>query len=139
MLGRKGFTLIELLVVIIIVGILAAVAIPMMRGNVMRARASEALAGVGSIRSQMRMELAEHNAYNNDVVVGVVVGNVPGFQAGDLNGRFFSDADYSVTAVGASTFTVTATGAASGGTSGETMTGVTITIDQAGNIVETYP
>jgi len=141
MLNKKGFTLIELLVVIIIVGILASVAVPMMRGNVMRAKASEAIAGLGAIRTQMRMVLAEHGAYNNDppgvAVDEGIAGNVPGFQDGDLDGRYFSDVDYDITALGATTFTVTVTGASTG-TSGDDMSTVQITIDEDGDITEDY-
>ena len=43
--GQAAFTLIELLVVVIIVAILAAVGIPLLSGNIERARASEADAG----------------------------------------------------------------------------------------------
>lgn len=133
---RKGFTLVELLVVIIIVGVLAAVAIPLMTANVNRAKASEALAGLGAIRTQMRLELAEHGVYNTDVVVGNVVGNVPGFTAGDLDGRYFSDADYDITVIGAAAFTAQATGVAAGGTSGDNMAGIVLTIDEDGDITE---
>jgi len=112
--NRKGFTLIELLIVIIIVGILAAVSVPMMMGNLRRARASEAVATLGTIRTAMRLERAEHAAYDDTVVVGDVIGNVPGFIADDLDGRFFTDEAYTITAVGADTFTAQANGNAVG-------------------------
>lgn len=133
MLGKKGFTLVELLVVIIIVGILAAVSIPMMRGNMDRARATEAVAGLGAIRTQLRLVLAETGAYNVNpsggaITAAAVVGNVPGFFAGDLTGTFFIDANYTITAITANTFTVRALGTAA------PVTGLTITIDDAGTI-----
>ena len=51
--GEKGFTLIELLVVVIIVGVLAAVALPNLLGQVGKARETEAKNAVGTLnRSQ---------------------------------------------------------------------------------------
>ena len=47
---RLGFTLLELLVVIIIVGVLASVAMPLLFRNIERARAAEALNVIGLIR-----------------------------------------------------------------------------------------
>ena len=76
-MNRKAFTLIELLVVIIIIGILAAVAVPMMSNMRKRAVVTEEVMGLGAIRTAMRAYYVEHGNY-----LGCFPGAAPGATTG---------------------------------------------------------
>ena len=89
MKARRGFTLIELMVVILIVAILAAVAIPIMRGRIDAAKWSEGKAMMGTIASALRAYVAETNEDIPDMTAVPIVGTELGFVAGDLIGTYF--------------------------------------------------
>jgi prepilin-type N-terminal cleavage/methylation domain-containing protein len=103
---QKGFTLIELMVVILIVGILAAVAIPIMHGRINAAKWSEGKAMAGTIRSSIRAYFAEKGVdYGTATFSGDLTGDFAqfsgplGFASGDLSGKYFADADFRISDV----------------------------------------
>ena len=105
---RKGFTLIELMVVILIVGILAAVAVPMMRGRIDSAKWSEGAATAGTIRTAVRVYAAEHGISQANVdLSGKTVDLVRtelGFAIGDLRGTYFTNPSaFTITSINATT------------------------------------
>ena len=60
---RKGFTLIELLVIVVIIGILAAVALPNLIGQTDKARLTEATATLSGINVGQEAHLYENGGY----------------------------------------------------------------------------
>lgn len=106
MRNRKGFTLVELMVVILIVGILAAVAIPLMQGRIDKAKWSEANATAGTIRTAIRAYAAETSITTAATLVGSNLGvattqSLLGFSATDCEGTYFMPACYVITAISA--------------------------------------
>ena len=110
---EKGFTLIELLVVILIIGILAAIAIPAFLGQRQKAKDSEAKSAVRTAASAAKSYFTDAQTY-----VGMTNTNLrtiePSLNQGAASGTGFTvtvtDADTALVRVASSTgntFTIT--------------------------------
>jgi prepilin-type N-terminal cleavage/methylation domain-containing protein len=114
-LSQKGFTMIELLVVLLIIGILAAVAAPLFLSNSDRAKASEAVAALGAIRSAERTYKAQTGSYTVD---GALYVTGASSEVGSLIGviiespKYFANTAYAVDVGGSFSATVPAGSAA---------------------------
>ena len=104
MLKYKGFTLVELLLVITVVGILAAVALPIFRSRIDSAKWSEANAAAGTIRTAVRAYFAEKGstaatALKDKTLDDSTTQAALGFSSSDLTGTYFTPAKYKITDV----------------------------------------
>lgn len=122
--AASGFTLIEMMIVVVIVGILAAIALPSYADYVRRGKIVEATSRLADQRVRMEQYFLDNRTYSS----GGTACGVP-----DPSYTSGKDAfEVKCTGASATAYLVTATGQAAGG-----MSGFAYTIDQANNRVTT--
>ena len=119
--SKTGITLIELLIVAVIVGILAAIAVPMYTSYMQRARRVDAKTALEQVRASQEMRRAERGGYSTGAGALVELRTTWG-------GPVTPAGDYTITIVAT---TATFTGTATPNTSRQTPDGA-LTINQDG-------
>ena len=110
---NSGFTLIEILIVVVVIGILAAIAMPSYTDYLIRGKVPDAASGLSNKVVTMEQFFQDNRTYAGG----------PGCTADTTTSRFF---DFSCTAAATvNAFTLQAVGKS-------TMAGFTYTVDQAG-------
>ena len=138
MKSSKAFTMVELMVVVLIVGILAAVAVPLMSGRIDSSKWSEGKAAMGTIASALRSYAAEKGSFT----AAPTLANI-GLTDNDLDGTYFTHQAYAITSATATgsqvSFVITCTAASSTRTGKPTAPAVmTLTSNAANSYVATF-
>jgi len=107
--NEKGFTLVELMIVIVIVGILAAVAVPIYTANIKKAKMSECDAALGTVRTALRVYYATHDPKPAYPSYSGPVAGCPDLDidAADLLGKYFTDPTWYTLVSTDSNYTIT--------------------------------
>ena len=125
--NNHGFTLVELMITVVIVGILAAVAVPIYQANVKRAKGSEADAALGTVRTALRVYFAENASYPTKANYTRVDSIGIDITSTDLNGTYFAIGNYKYKSTDGVNYTIQATGSGS-------QAGINRQIDQGGTL-----
>ena len=126
MMNKKGFTLVELMVVIVIIGVLAAVAMPKFADAINKSRASEApniIGQIGSAEAVYQAEVGDYLALTFDqeaqFLSSLGVNTVSNFFHYQVVARGLISTGFTASAI-------------TGGTTGKTIgTGFTITLNES--------
>jgi prepilin-type N-terminal cleavage/methylation domain-containing protein len=106
--NQNGFSLVELMIVIVIIGVLAAIAVPIYSSNVKKAKMSEADAALGTIRTQLRIYYGENGSYPIAATAENVVGaSWNDIKPGELTGKYFTDASFTYVSADGINYTIT--------------------------------
>ena len=114
MKSRVGLTLIELLMVIVIVGVLAAIAVPMYSGYMQRARRADAKTALEQVRAAQEMWRAEKGSYCADATAEATLRTTMGAPATTISNYY----TWSFTVKTGTAFTAQATAIGSQATDG---------------------
>jgi type IV pilus assembly protein PilA len=99
MKNRKGFTLIELMVVVAIIGILAAIAIPMYRTQQIKSKMTEGTRASSTVASAIGDYYQDESAWPGACADVTAIDNTLG--VGVSTSRYISAMDWSTTVAGA--------------------------------------
>jgi type IV pilus assembly protein PilE len=105
-MNKKGFSLIEIMIVVVIVGILAAIAIPAYTGYVTRTRRADAITALETVALYEEKNFAQSNQY--DTLANLIANQGLTNPNADVN-RDYNIVVTLTTVNGVSTFVATAT------------------------------
>ena len=118
---KAGFTLVELMITVAILGVLAAVAIPMYSNYMNRAKQTDAIIGLKAAQMAQEQFFSENGAYSNTIDI------LPGFDDTGAANDSYAKGEYTLTVYSAGTdFVLEAVRVVGGATDRWTISNTTI-------------